>query len=420
MTKSEEHAESRGESRDDGLEDNAEVKRGATTPARVAASASGPDADGQRTRPARSGPLVWLAMLIALMALGLASYPVWADWLTLPTAKQSGPSASEFEQLADRVATIRQESTAQIEGLRAELNKVSSDVQADSQGPDVSVLAEEIDQLSVRVERLLDESNTAVRGLRTRLEKLEAEVGRRLEQLDLRLSNVGSDLGQADHDISTRLLLMEIDSLFAIAQNHLVLSGDGRVALQSWERAMERLTTLDGADFQQLKEAARREFMQLQEYRPPDLGAQIERLFTMADSVAGWPVNTIQPAQPSSGPGSDDSWRARLSRVAGRLVRVESVDRAFLAPDEIDVARARVRSALHTAALAMARSRPELARSLIGEAAEAAQPVFDSDDPNVSEALGWLADFAAGTDRVEPPEVLESRAEISRLLGVMQ
>jgi len=390
----------------------------------------------------RSGPLVWLAMLLALASLGLASYPYWSGGQTPVSDEQPGPSASEFEKLVDRVDTIRQESVTGIEELRDDLDKLSDaleaeesgpdasvlaeridqlsaevEAMAEAPGPDASVLAERIDQLSARIERLQGERNTALDGTRERLEELESEVGRRLEQFELKLSNVGSNLDQADRDLATRLLLTEVDSLFAIAQNHLLAGGDGAVALQSWERAMGRLTTLEGADFQDLKEIARREFRQLQDYRPPDLAMQIERLFRMTDEVAEWPVKTVQPGQQPDESGRPDGWRARVGQVVGSLVRVESVDREFLGPDEIDMARERVRSTLQTAAFAMVRSRPDLARRLIGEAADAVQRVFDVEAADVAEALNWLEAAAANDARVEPPDLTESRAEISRLLG---
>lgn len=371
-------------------------------------------------RRARSGPLVWLTMLVALVALGLASYPFWAHWLQPGAAEPAGPSASEFERLAGRVDEIRQDSVAEITTLRERLDELSAAFEADTQGPGASDLAGRIDQLSVRLERLQGERNTAIGGLRTRLEELESEVGRRLEQFELRLSNVGSNLDRADRDLATRLLLMEVDSLFAIAQNQLVAGGDGGVALQAWERAMARMAGLDGAEFDDLKDAARREFSRLQAYSPPDPSLQMERLFEMADSVAEWPVKTLQPGNRPAEPGSDEGWRARLGRVIGGLVRVESVDREFLGPDEVDMARERVRSMLQTAALAIVRSRPELARKVIGQAVDAAKSVFDSDSAAVAEALGRLEEIAATIDRVEPPELGDSRAEISRLLGGMR
>lgn len=431
MTESEKPASSRGKKRDGAREEQPEDKR---EDAQEASPQSRSDDGGEREHPgsesdagplaverrARSGPLVWLTMLVALFALGLASYPFWGHWLHPSTAEPAGPSASEFDRLTDRVETIRQDSAAEIEALRARLEALSSEFETDAQGPGASDLADRIDQLSVRLERLQGERNTAIGGLRTRLEDLESEVGRRLEQFELKLSNVGSNLDRADRDLATRLLLMEVDSLFAIAQNHLVAGGEAGVARQAWERAMARMAALDGAEFEGLKEAAGREFSQLQAYSPPDLSLQMERLFEMADSVAEWPPNMIQPGSRSVEPGTEEGWRARLGRVVGGLVRVESVDREFLGPDEVDMARERVRSMLQTAALAIVRSRPELARGLIGEAVDAAENVFDMDSASVSEALGRLDEIAGNVDRVEPPELGDSRAEISRLLGEMR
>lgn len=396
-------------------------------------------------RPVRSGGLVWLALLLALGSLGLASYPYWSDRLGNRIAEPTGPSAAEFERLAARVDSIRRDSVsgieavqddvaglsaeleassgpdagvlAQVKTIQDELDRLSADIEASSAGPDGSVLADRIDQLSARVELMQGEQNTALGGMRSRLDALESEVGRRLEQFESALSSVGSDLDRADRDLATRLLLTEVDSLFAIAQNHLVVGGDGGVALQSWERAVERLTALEGGEFQTLKDTARRELEQLREYRPPELGMQIERLFEMADAVGEWPVKTVQPGRQPNDSDPADGWRDRLGQVVGSLVRVESVDREFLGPDEIDRAREQVRSLLQTAALALVRSRPELARSLVGQAAEAAQRVFDSEASEVGQALAWLEDTAASVARVEPPDLTRSRAEISTLLG---
>ncbi len=427
MTEAEKHTAKQGEKLDESSNENDE-KHEATPQSRddvQSGSAVNVDSPGPGNRAGkdagdrrgRTGFLVWLSLLLALAALGLASYPFWSQWLDSDIPETSGPSTSEFEMLAGRVDTLRQDSRAGIEALRAELDALSSELEREAQGPDAGVLTERIDQLSARIERLQGERNTDLGGLRSRLGELESEVGRRLEQFELRLANVGSNLDRADRDLATRLLLMEVDSLFAIARNNLVLGDNAEVALQAWERAMARLTTLEGAEFQALKESARREFNQLQDYRPRDIGMQIERLFGMADAVADWPVKTVQPGQPAARSDSGEGWRSRLGQVVGNLVRVESVDREFLGPGEIDLARERVRSLLQTAALALVRSRPDLARDVLDETTEAVRLVFDTDAANVAEALGHLEEIGAAARRVQTPELSDSRAEISRLLG---
>lgn len=436
MTESDKHGKTRDDAPDDavaaetvdsGSDERDEDKRDAVAESGPdesvgdkGESASRHDAGGRQARPARSGFLVWLAMLTALASLGLASYPFWSQWLNPRSVERPGPSASEFEQIAGRVESMRHDTEAGIEDLRGRLDRLASDFQSEPQGPDAGVLAERIDQLSARIERLQAERNTGMGGLRTRLEELEGEVGQRLERFELKLSNVGSDLDRADHDLATRLLLIEVDSLFAIAQNNVALGANPGVARQSWARAMERLTALDGTEFQGLKDTARREFGQLQDYQPPDVAGKVERLFSMADAVAEWPVKTLQPGQAPAEPGAGVGWRSRLGEVVGSLVRVESVDREFLGPDEVDLARERVSSMLQTAGLSMVRARPDLARRLIGEAADAAHRVFDTEATSVSDALSWLEETAASSSRAQPPELGDSRAEIAGLLGEMR
>ena len=381
---------------------------------------AGQGVGSRRGQPARSGLLIWLALVIALAAIGLAAYPFWSHWLNLRPIEQAGPSASEFDRLAVRVDEIRQDFRAETEALRNELQQLASDFEREAQGPDEDALAGRIEQLSVRIERLEGERTTDMAGLRKRLEVLESGVGRRLEQFELRLSSVGGNLDQTEDDLATRLLLVEVDSLFAIASNSVTLSGDTGVALQAWERAMARLTTVDGAEFQRLKETARREFRQLREYQPPDVASRVERLFDMADAVAEWPARTIPPAAAPVESGTGEGWRSRLGEVVGSLVRVESADSEFLGPDEVSLAREWMSSALRTAALATARARPDLARRLSAEVVDAAPRVFDTEAAGVSEALTWLEETAASSPRVELPGLGDSRAEISRLLEGMR
>lgn len=375
------------------------------------------NAADEKSRPGGAGFLVWLALVLALASIGLASYPFWAQWLNLQPASQAGPSSAEFERLADRVDRVRQERTAAADALRTELDRLSAELDAESSDASSQELAERIDQLSLRLERLQGERNTSLGGIRSRLEDLESEVGRRLEQFELKLANVGGNLDRADHGLRTRLLLMELDSLFAIAQNQLTINGNADAAIRAWERALERITALDGAEFRSLEETAQREFRRLREYSPPNIQTEVEKLFAMADEIPQWPVKTIQPGQPMTQAGEDQTWRDRMGRVFGDLVRVESVDRDFIGPDEVDLAREQVRMTLQTAALAMVGSRHELAARLIAEAEDAVRNVFDTEAGNVTGALDELEEMASGGAQPEPPSLTESRAEIARLLG---
>lgn len=365
--------------------------------------------------PKRSGALAWIALLVALAAVALAAYSYWTQWTKSETEPGVDPLAAEFEALAGRVEQVERRMGSDLEALRSELAELAEP--KEDSGPSAAALAERIDELGVRLERIQGEQNTGLGGMRSRVEELESEVGRRLEQFDLRLSRVGSNLDQADHDLATRLLLMEVDSLFAIAQDRMALQGDAETARQAWQRGMERLSALEGGEFRALKQEAEREFERLQEFRTPDTAGQVGRLFAMAEAVGEWPVQLPQSARQEATEGSEDGWRNRISSVFGSLVKFESVDQEHLGPAEIEFARERIGTVMQTAAVALAQSRHELARQLIGEAISETRQVFDTGAAPVSDAVEWLEQLADEDRDRRPPELTASRAEISRLLG---
>lgn len=372
----------------------------------------------------RSGLLVWLALVLALAAIALSSYPFWSAWQKPVSPGPTGPSSSEFETLAGRVEALRDDSEAAAADLRSEIERLAAKIDAGLRGPSSDELVDRIDQLSIRLERSQGERNTALSGLRSRLADLESEVGRRLEQFDLKLSNTGRNLDQANNDTASRLQLMGIDSLFAIAQDHLAVTANAAAARKAWVRATERLAGLEGAEFERLKAASRRELRVLRAYNPPDTEAWVQRLFQIADEVVQWPPKNAQPADPPADqpaePEANEGWRERMGRIFGKLVTIESVDREFVGPAEIDRARERVRTALRAAALALLRHHPALASRLVNEAEKVAREAFDPDSARVKNALDWLENFSKDADSPEPPMLTESRAEISRLLGELR
>jgi len=362
------------------------------------------------------GALVWLALLLALASLGLSSYPLWSEWTGGVTREAASPSTDQFESLVDRVEQTRGDNLAAIEAVRAELAELSTE--AGESNADMDALDRRIDQIGARLETLEGKQNTELGGVRSRLEELESRVGRRLEQFETRLSNLSPDLDSAEQDLSTRLILMEIDSLFAIAQDQLAVSGEPGSAIAAWQRGMERLGTLNGAEFENLKTSAQREYNRLKEFSPPETGPQVERLYRIAADVSAWPVRAARseaPVEPTA--VGADGWRDRLGNVFDSLVQVETVDSEILRPGEIELVREQVRTTLHTAALALVRSSPELAGRLVDTAAADIQRVFDTETAAVSEALTWLEALPAGDSRLVPPSLTASRVEISRLLG---
>ena len=206
----------------------AEVDEVSESPAELAA----PQPRENTARRRRTGGIAWLALLLAVGAAGLATRPYWEPYIVAwdeNTADKTALTVAEFQTLTDRVGKIggKTERNAQaIEELLQDLAQVETELKAALEERPTQGFSDRADQLAMRLERLEGEYNTRFGGVRSRVGDLEEQVGRRLEQFELRLEDAGSGLARADRDLVTRLRLIEVDSLFALAQDQLALSSN--------------------------------------------------------------------------------------------------------------------------------------------------------------------------------------------------
>ncbi|MFO7764707.1 MAG: uroporphyrinogen-III C-methyltransferase [Wenzhouxiangellaceae bacterium] len=383
--------------------------------------AAGPDepaAEKKTFRRRRAGVVAWLALLLAVGAAGLASEPYWSQWLDGEdddAAATAMPTAGEFKALSDHVDRIDRETEQAREQLRQGLTDLEAELEAATPAQDLS---ERVDRLGTRLERLEGDSNTRLGGIRSRIEDLEEQVGRRLEQFELRLAEVGTDLDRADHDLATRLRLVEVDSLFALAQDQLTVSANAQAARTAWQRGLERLAVLEGDEFRDLKDAARGEFEALRAFQPPDTAAHVDRIYAIIAEIEQWPARSGPAQTPADSDAPAGDWRERLGSVLDGLVTIENVDGDYLSPAEVDLAREQLRISLQAAALAVVRTSDDTARRLVERALASAERYFDTDAAVVGESVAWLSDLAARDGReIRTPSLEDSRAEIARLLG---
>lgn len=395
-------------------EDDAEVGAGPD-------SVAGPDKPGAEDRTfrrRRAGVVAWLALLLAVGAAGLASRPYWSQWLdgkSEDVATTALATVEEFQALSDHVDRIDRESEQAREQLRQGLTDLEAELDAAKPAQDLS---ERIDRLGTRLERLEGDSNTRLGGIRSRIEDLEEQVGRRLERFELRLAEVGTDLDRADHDLATRLRLVEVDSLFALAQDQLVVSGNAQAARAAWQRGLERLAVLEGDEFGDLKDTARREFERLQAFQPPDTAAHVDRIYAIIGEIEQWPARSGPAQRAADSDASAADWRERLGSVLDELVTIENVDGDYLSPAEVDLAREQLRTSLQAAALAVVRTSDDATRRLVERALASAERYFDTDAAVVAESVQWLSGLVVRDGReIRPPSLEDSRAEIARLLG---
>ena len=378
------------------------------------------EANGADRAPAGSRAFARFAVFLAMTSIAFTSFPAWPQDLPEAIENEAAPSGTDFESLADRISTVEQESIVAADEPPADAASPADGISES----EASALSERIDQIGVRLEAVESNIESGFVNTRARLQDLESQVqnlelrvGQRLDQFEMRHSDLESDRDRADQDLATRLLLIETDALFAIAQDQLVMSGDREPAVRAWRRALQRLSALAGAEFDNLKAIAKAELDTLQAFKPPDIALQVRRLYEIADEIEQWPVPGAQPRQNANPELRDAGWRDRLGNVLDSLVQVEKMGSEFPKREEIELARERIPTMLQTAALALLRSRPELARGVVEESTAFARRVFATDSTRISRSLQWLDEFAEGDAEFNPPSLVEARAEIARLLG---
>jgi len=377
-------------------------------------------ATGARRKSA--GVVAWLALLLAVAAAGLAGQPYWQRWVGEESdraAAPATPTAAEFRSLADRVESIDGAGRQAVQELRDGMADLEAELAAglETETAPPPGLVQRLERLEARIERVQGEQNASLGAIRSRVEDLEEQVGRRLEQFDLRLDDVGLASDRAAGDLATRVRLVEVDSLFALAQDQLAVSASVDAARSAWQRGLERLAALEAPQFDDLKRTARREFEQLRAFDKPDTNARVDRIFAIVSDIDQWPAASGRAQPERASASSSTGWRRRLGSVFDELVTIESVDDQHLSQAEVDLERVQLRATLQSAALALVRADYAMARGLVEQALRSASRAFDTDSPRVEEAIAWLSDLAAQPGPGQRlPQLEDSRAEIARLL----
>lgn len=421
----------------------AEAQQGGETPGQSAPVESSAQ-EGTSVRVVkRGGFAAWLALLLALGALAMASRPYWEPLVGLASndaqpeleARIDGLSArvdevsSNAESIdalrrgTDRLRTDFEGLRSDFEGLRGDFEALRDEIDAVESGQsdpsaDIERLERRISELSSRIEASEGSRQDQVSGLRARLERIENQVGERLERFGMQLERFDGELEGADAERGTRLALVEIDSLLAFAQNRLAFGADVDLAERAWREAVTMIESLPPGRFGELADVARRELDRIEEYRPADAGTQVRRLFEMAEAAKNaWPRRGSDPlASDQPGEAAGSGWRARLSSAVDQLVQVESLDGAGPSRIDIDRAAAGIELTLRTAALSLAGSERGLAETLVAEAVREIPQAFDDQDPAVRSALQWLQAFEVPSDS-PPPRLSETRERIADLVG---
>lgn len=387
------------------------------------------------------GSLSWFALLIALVALVLATQPYW-PWQIPGLSDQDDADTALIELQTELRQSLRQSEQVQTEALRAleiriddqreavqALQNVSASDPADAEleARLESLLESRLEigltELQTRVGQLQGAQNAAEAALTARIESQEAQTQRRLEAMDARIESVGEDLDDSDRNLRERLVLVQVEALLALGQDRLELDGDASGASMAWQRAADRLQTLDVPAFESLRQSIEREQRLIEQYRASQSTLSVEQRFSqlnqMAEQVDDWPVrgpiDEVQDADESDEAASD-GWSARVGQALSGLVRIENVEQAGPSALEAEQARARIQSGLRTAALASARQDWSLNRSLIESVEDEIRATLNTTSAEVEHALTQLELLKAEPQAAAVPSLGEAREQIFRSL----
>ena len=314
--------------------------------------------------PRRGGALA-LALLIALLALGLAGYVAWRQW-----QQMQGAAGDNLDQrvghLEDTLTTLGDE--------RASLRQRLGD-------------AEQINR-SLR-EELLGQSE--------RVRNLEDAVARLSEK------------SLSGHDA---MLLDETETLLRMGQQRYVLFHDAQGAAAAYGLADQALAAVNDGAFSGVRQsiAAEREALE----RSVPRARAIDALQQLRGAMETLP---LEREAASAGPASPGAW-ARIRHALGSVVNVQRDNGAPLAVADARFARELTALDLAQAQAALLAADVAAAHDAVVRAQASVAARFDTADAAVAHAQAELANLAASLKPVTPVQLGAALAELRNLRAV--
>ena len=290
-----------------------------------------------------------LAVLLALIALGIAGYVGWQQWVQMKGVH------------AAMLATV--DLNTRVGGLETTLARVSGE--------------------RASLDQRLDDAAAVNRSLRDELLG-QAERTRHLEDAVARLA----EKNLSGHDA---MLLDETESLLRMASERYTLFHDAQGAAAAYALADQTLAAVDDAAFGGVRQAIASERAALAKSQPASQAEALQQLTQLRGALATLP---LKPLDSLGSAGGTDAW-SRIGRV---LATVISVQRDNGAPRAV----ADARLSRELTALDLAQAQAALLASDSGAYAAALQRVmlalsaqFDPANPAVRQAQATLKQLVA-------------------------
>lgn len=384
-------------------------------------------------QPGRAGGL---ALLLSLVALGLAGWLAYERFVAPPEAAPQPFSAADLDAIETRLDEFaaqaagagedRQQLLARQSELASELEAVSARLGGQLADLDSRLEDQFGEQLDARLDQRLARESA---DLRSELQRDMAQLSEEFDGLARRLAeaiDAWSDQGEFEHqverDLGRQIAMLEAASLLRIGQERAELVGDLRGARLAYQRADELLARVDDVRLDRVRRSLARELEAIDSIDSLDLSQSLARLDRLARDARHWPtqlgqVSPLRQQPESADDASDEHWRDRLTGVARNLVRVQARDDLGRSDEQFDTARELLQLRLVAAQLALTRRDADAMAVQLGAAAQLLDDWFDPEASEVRQARSDLE--ALGGLRFDPeiPELGEALNRLQSLLG---
>ena len=358
-----------------------------------AAPATEPEAEPEpESQPAkkRSGGngVGWLALLIAVIALGTIGYSVYNDWRTQQRLElDSGNIEASLNSLSRRIDETNEAIAAtalQFAALEAVDSGASDEIAA----------------------------------LRLQLSDIDERM-QLLNSLPLRISNTEAALAALQgfsEGARDTWLLGEAEYYMQLANAQLQLARNPELAALALGMADERIAQLANPALTNVRVALADEIAALNGMQTPDVEGITLQLASLARVVESLPLRPVERIENESTETADESGRLdrawnSIKTATSDLIKHRTTDEQvmpLISPEAEYFLRTNLALQMQTARLALLRGEQPVYETSLGDAAHWLETYFDADSTQVAAALDTLGELQGGMFAAEAPDISRS------------
>lgn len=345
-------------------------------------------------RPAKSGRgVAWLSLLLALGAAGGAGYLYYELIYLQPFASQYAPleainTIEQVERKVTRNTELEQNLEAEVESLRAELERVESE-----QSSTASTLSSNVESVVGDVERKLREQTETLRTTEQQLMSNLNEVANRAPPT------------RAEWKVA------EVEYLLRIANHRVLMEKDADGGLRLLETADAMLAELDDFGFYQVRAQLAEEILALRRVGEVDSQGMFLRLEAVKRELDGLPLKVPELLRDGPTTSLDEDaglWARILDQFTPYFAyRSELRTRIepLLAPDEITYLELNLRLMLEQAQLASLRAQQEIFEQSLDNASDWIKDHLDYEDADVARIVAEIEDLRDSSVLRDLPDI---------------